>query len=64
MGKKIPSSRIGRTFQTVASEMVFEVIDGSEEDLDMKDELLSHPDSVQILSVANLSQHIRDAGSA
>ena len=38
--------------------MVFEVIDRPEEDLDMEDELLGHSDSVQILSIADLSQHI------
>jgi hypothetical protein len=67
-GSKIPPLDVTQggdiTFQAVACKMVFEVINRSEEDLDVKDELLGHPDSVQVLSIADLSQHIRDAGSA
>jgi hypothetical protein len=35
--------------------MVFKVIDRAEEDLDVKNELLGHTYSVQILSIADLS---------
>ena len=58
MGQKSPLKRspgCGRAFQSVDCKMVFEVIDRSEEDLDVKDEFLGHPDSVQILSIADLS---------
>jgi hypothetical protein len=44
--------------------MVFEIIDRTEEDLNVKDELLGHTYGVQILSVADLPQHIRNACSA
>ena len=44
--------------------MVFEVIDRTEKDLDVKDELLGHTYGIQILPVTDLPQHIRDAGSA
>lgn len=44
--------------------MVFEVIDCAEEDFNVKDELLSHTYSVEILSIADLPQHIGDASSA
>jgi hypothetical protein len=44
--------------------MVFEVVDRAEKDLNVKDELLGHTYGVQILPVADLPQHIRDAGSA
>ena len=37
---------------------MFEVIDRSEKNLDVKDELLGHPDGVQILPVADLSEHV------
>jgi hypothetical protein len=56
--------RRGRTLQAVAGEMVFEIIDRTEEDLNVKDELLGHTYGVQILSVADLPQHIRNARSA
>ena len=38
--------------------MVFEVVDRAEKDLYVKDELLSHAYGVQVLSVADLPQHI------
>ena len=44
--------------------MVFEVVDRAEKDLDVKNELLGHAYGIQILPVADLPQHIRDAGSA
>ena len=44
--------------------MVFEVVDRAKKDLDVKNELLGHAYGVQVLPVADLPQHIRDAGSA
>jgi len=38
--------------------MMFEVVDRAEKDLDVKDEFLSHAYGVQILSIADLPQHI------
>ena len=47
-----------RTLQAIAREMVFEVVDCAEKNLNVKDEFLGHAYSVQILPVADLSQHI------
>lgn len=47
-----------RTLQAVTREMVFKVVDRAEKDLNVKDEFLGHPYSIQILPVANLSQHV------
>ena len=44
--------------------MVFEVVDRAEKNFDVKDELLGHTYGIQVLSVADLPQHIGDTGSA
>lgn len=43
--------------------MVLEIINGSKEDLHMKDEFLRHPDRIKILAITDLPQHIRYARS-
>ena len=53
-----------RTLQAVARETMFKVVDRAEQDLKVKDKLLEHTYSIQILPVADLPQHNRDTGSA
>jgi len=47
-----------RTLQAVTREMVFEIVDRAEKDLNVKDEFLGHTYGIQILPIANLSQHV------
>lgn len=44
--------------------MVFQVVNSGKENFDMQDEFLGHPDGVEILSVANLPQHVGYARGA
>jgi len=47
-----------RTLQAVTREMVFEIVNRAKKDLNVKDEFLGHAYSIQVLPVANLSQHV------
>ena len=44
--------------------MEFEVVNCCKQHFDVKNELLRHPDRFQVLPVADLSQHVRNARSA
>ena len=45
----------GRTFDAQVTEVPFEVIDGREKDLHVKDELLRHSNRFQVLAAAHTS---------
>lgn len=42
--------------------MSLEFVDGSEEDLDVEDKSLSHVDGFHVETVADVREHVRDAG--
>ena len=44
-----------RTFDTQVTKVPFEVIDGREKNLHVKDELLCHSDRFQVLAAAHVS---------
>jgi hypothetical protein len=44
-----------RTFDAQVTEVPFEVIDGREKGLHVKDELLGHSDGFQVLTAAHVS---------
>lgn len=50
-----------QTFDVQSLKMELKIIDGSEQNLDMKDKFLGHSNGIKILSIADLSQHVGDA---
>ena len=51
------------TFHVEPRKMVFKVVNRREQHFHVQYELLGHPNGIQVLPIADLSQHIRDTGS-
>ena len=49
------------TFEFESCEVVLKIVNGRKEHLYMQDELLSHPDGLEVLPVADLAQHVGNA---
>lgn len=51
-----------RTFCSGIPERLVEVVDRGEQCLDVQDKLLGHADALHVVTAADMSQHLRDAG--
>ena len=51
------------TFQSKPCKVVLQVVDGRKEDFHVQNEFLGHPDGLEVLSIADLPEHIRNACS-